>query len=122
VGHRFRSGELDWESRIGRVAVGDVQMRRVFVGEMWATGSDRESWIGRVGSGEFLLETCGPQVQIRRVGLGESDRESSRWRPVGGRFASGECLWRDVGHRFELGGFLLDRCGPQVRVGRVFVG
>jgi hypothetical protein len=30
--------------------------------------------------------------------------------------------WRDAGHRFELGGFLLDRCGTQVQVGRVFVG
>jgi hypothetical protein len=27
-----------------------------------------------------------------------------------------------VGDRFELGGLLLDRCGRQVRVGRVFVG
>jgi hypothetical protein len=27
-----------------------------------------------------------------------------------------------VGDRFELGGFSLDRCGPQVRVGRVVVG
>jgi hypothetical protein len=28
---------------------------------------------------------------------------------------------RDVGDRFELGGFSLERCGRQVRVGRVFV-
>ena len=30
--------------------------------------------------------------------------------------------WRNVGDRFELGGFSLDRCRRQFRVGRVFVG
>jgi hypothetical protein len=30
--------------------------------------------------------------------------------------------WRNVDDRFELGGFLLERCGPQVSVGSDFVG
>jgi hypothetical protein len=70
-------------------------------------GSDWEScrWrpVGNsFGLWELPLETCGQQVGIGRVVVGDLwvvglDRES--------------CCLRDLGHRFGSGELLFDRCG-----------
>jgi hypothetical protein len=105
VGDRFGSGWLLFE-RYGR----QVRVRRVFDGEMWATGSSsdgfrREMWATDSGQdgccsrdvddrfefGGFSMGRCGRQIRIRR----------------------------DVGDRFKFEHFSLERCGQHVPIGTV---
>jgi hypothetical protein len=139
VGDKFQSGEFSLE-RCGRKIpiTGELTLERcrrqvpigrVFVGEMWATGSDWEGCCWRIvgdrfRSWQFSLERCGRQIPIRRVnrfGLGRLLLENCGRQQVpigrvfvGEMWATGSSSegfhWRDVDDRFRSGELTLERC------------